>query len=105
MYFYRFFPFLCKSLCILYHKDEIAANAVTFSSLMSLPSTTLQPGRRGSKGIITTYTGKDMKFPRFSIISPSSTPSYSQSLSQVQYTNQFIPQRTLLFVVLRSGGR
>ena len=29
MYFYRFFPFLCKGLCILYHKDEIAATAVT----------------------------------------------------------------------------
>ena len=27
MYFYRFFPFLCKGLCILYHKDEIAATA------------------------------------------------------------------------------
>ena len=27
MYFYRFFPFLCKGLCILYNEDEIAATA------------------------------------------------------------------------------
>ena len=27
MYFYRFFPFLRKGLCVLYDEDEIAATA------------------------------------------------------------------------------